>query len=248
MADGTFRAYARAISRGCIALAYAMLMTAPMASDPTWAAGAYAVDDSDITDPGKCEVDSWVSSSVSRHVSANTNPTCGVPFAFPLEISAQITRANAAGSWTTTAQPQLKVNFVPSGVGAIGVGIAGIVTYDFIDRQTSGAEIYVPVTLTPNKDLRINLNLGWLYDQPTNLNWVTWGVSAELSVTDIVTLIGEVYVQSGHAIRPASTAWPRVQTGIRFTPRESFDIDVIYGRNINGENRNWFTLGLNLRF
>jgi hypothetical protein len=29
---------------------------------------------------------------------------------------------------------------------------------------------------------------------------------------------------------------------------EAFDIDLIYGRNIAGENANWLTLGLNLRF
>ena len=31
-------------------------------------------------------------------------------------------------------------------------------------------------------------------------------------------------------------------------PAEAFDIDLIYGRNIAGENANWLTLGLNLRF
>jgi len=41
---------------------------------------------------------------------------------------------------------------------------------------------------------------------------------------------------------------PRVQVGLRFTPVEAFDIDVIYGRNITGENANWITLGTTIRF
>jgi hypothetical protein len=29
---------------------------------------------------------------------------------------------------------------------------------------------------------------------------------------------------------------------------DAFDIDFIYGRNLTGENANWGTLGLNVRF
>jgi hypothetical protein len=41
---------------------------------------------------------------------------------------------------------------------------------------------------------------------------------------------------------------PRAQVGLRWTPAESVDFDVIYGRNIAGENAHWFTLGVNFRF
>ena len=40
----------------------------------------------------------------------------------------------------------------------------------------------------------------------------------------------------------------RAQLGLRYTPIESLDIDLIYGRNISGENANWITVGLNVRF
>ena len=32
------------------------------------------------------------------------------------------------------------------------------------------------------------------------------------------------------------------------TPIDTIDFDVIYGRNIGGENANWITLGMNVRF
>jgi len=42
--------------------------------------------------------------------------------------------------------------------------------------------------------------------------------------------------------------WPRFQTGVRYRPNEIFSVDVIYGRNINGENVNWLTIGTTIRF
>ena len=41
---------------------------------------------------------------------------------------------------------------------------------------------------------------------------------------------------------------PRAQIGVRFTPQDNIDLDLIYGHNITGENSHWLTVGLNLRF
>ena len=46
----------------------------------------------------------------------------------------------------------------------------------------------------------------------------------------------------------ASVIQPRVQTGVRYRPNDIFSVDVIYGRNITGENSNWITLGTTIRF
>ena len=45
-----------------------------------------------------------------------------------------------------------------------------------------------------------------------------------------------------------SVVRPRFQTGVRYRPNEIFSIDVIFGHNITGENANWITVGLNVRF
>ena len=36
--------------------------------------------------------------------------------------------------------------------------------------------------------------------------------------------------------------------GLRYRPNEIFSVDVIYGRNILGENANWITIGTTIRF
>jgi hypothetical protein len=35
---------------------------------------------------------------------------------------------------------------------------------------------------------------------------------------------------------------------VRYRPNEIFSLDIIYGRNIMGENANWITFGTTIRF
>jgi hypothetical protein len=76
----------------------------------------------------------------------------------------------------------------------------------------------------------------------------TYGVGFEWSFDKQLTLIGEVFGLAGQSVEPSSRTNPRTQLGLRFMVVESIDIDVIYGRNILGENANWITFGLNVRF
>lgn len=95
-----------------------------------------------------------------------------------------------------------------------------------------------------------------MYDSTTKINYATWGGGFEWNFVKPLTLIGEVYGQSGRLVTPEpdaapsnnSVREPRSQLGLRYTPKENIDFDVIWGRNITGENSNWVTLGVNLRF
>jgi hypothetical protein len=57
----------------------------------------------------------------------------------------------------------------------------------------------------------------------------------------------EAFGQAGQSDTP-SAVQPRFQTGVRYRPNEIFSVDLIYGRNISGENANWITLGTTFRF
>jgi hypothetical protein len=61
------------------------------------------------------------------------------------------------------------------------------------------------------------------------------------------TLTGEVFGLAGIA-DAVSVTQPRFQLGLRFRPIDRFNIDVIYGRNLTGENANWITLATIVRF
>jgi hypothetical protein len=106
----------------------------------------------------------------------------------------------------------------------------------------------VPFTIQASKDLRININAGWLYDAEERINYGAYGAGFEWNFVQPLTLIGEVFGLAGQRQEGRSVTEPRAQIGLRWTPAEAFDIDLIYGRNIAGENANWLTLGVNLRF
>ena len=102
----------------------------------------------------------------------------------------------------------------------------------------------------------INLNGGWLYDNVAKISYLAWGAGFEWGFVDKFTLIGEVFGQAGALPAanpgdpppPNSIREPQTQFGVRFTPQDNIDIDLIWGHNITGENAQWSTLGVNLRF
>ena len=113
---------------------------------------------------------------------------------------------------------------------------------------TIGSNVNVPFTVQATKDLRININGGWLYDATAHMGYGTYGAGFEWNFVQPLTLIGEVFGLAGQRQEARRVTEPRAQIGLRWTPVAAFDIDLIYGRNITGENANWLTLGVNLRF
>ena len=116
-----------------------------------------------------------------------------------------------------------------------------------ITGASTGGFINVPVTFQIQDKLRVNVNAGWLYDNSAKIHYLTWGAGFEWNFIKPFTLIGEVYGQTGRL--PAAEAdeaplsktivQPRAQIGVRFTPRDNVDLDLIYGHNITGENSHW---------
>jgi hypothetical protein len=136
------------------------------------------------------------------------------------------------------------------------LAIEGGGSWDLITGANTGSFFFIPVTFQLRKDFRINLNGGWAYDNVAKINYATWGAGFEWSFAGPFKLIGEVYgqlgrlppVNDGDPPPDRSIVQPKVQLGVRYTPQDKIDVDVIWGHNINGENAHWLTLGVNLRF
>lgn len=220
------------------------------------AGGAFIVDDVEIGKPGDCKVESWVQTATNHDFAAVTSPACVVDLGLPVELGAQLQRSRSGDAWTSAAGPKAKINIVPVETGKLGLGLAGSINWNLANGQHLGNLIYVPVTYQLNDAFRINANGGWSYDAVARLSHAYWGAGFEWNFVEPVTLIGEVFgfygnlpaVEEGEAPSPRAIREPRAQVGLRFTPVKSMDVDVIYGRNINGENAHWLTLGVNLRF
>jgi hypothetical protein len=220
------------------------------------AGGAFVVDDAAIGKPGECKVESWMSLASNHDMLAVTQPACVVNLGIPVELGGTLARSRSSDVWQTGAGPKAKVNLLPVETGRVGVGIAGSAVWNVATGKHLFNLLYVPVTFQPRDNFRINLNAGWQYDGTARLNYAFWGAGFEWNFTEPLTLIGEVFglagalpaVNPGDPPSPNSTVEPRAQLGLRYTPQKDIDIDVIWGHNITGENAQWITLGLNVRF
>jgi hypothetical protein len=95
--------------------------------------------------------------------------------------------------------------------------------------------------------MRINAIAGWLWDRTVNRHYLTYGMGFDWKLTDVLQWTIEAFGQAGASDDPYVIR-PRFQTGLRYRPNEIFSVDVIYGRNISGENANWITIGTTIRF
>jgi hypothetical protein len=229
--------------------ALSVLAAAIFISSDAWCAGAaYAVDTAEVSEAGSCKVESWVSSASNHDFFSAVTPACVINFYRPVEVSIQLNRSRSDDEWSTGATPKLKTNLVPSGIGTWGVAVAAGGSFDLITREISGAFAYVPATLRLSENARINLNGGWQWDRIVDRNYLLYGAGFDLRTSDnIWTLTGEVFGLAGVA-DVSSVTQARFQVGLRFRPVNRFNVDVIYGRNFNGENADWITIATTIRF
>jgi hypothetical protein len=209
--------------------------------------GAYAVDAADISETGSCKVESWLSSATNADFSAVANPSCVVDVFRPVELSVLTNRSRSDGDWSTTVAPKAKTNLVPTGIGKFGFSFYAGGQFDALTGENVAAFAVVPATYRLSETMRINLNGGWLWDRTLDRHYLTYGVGFDWKFTNVLQWTIEAFGQAGAADIP-SVVRPRFQTGVRYRPNEIFSVDVIYGRNITGENANWLTLGTTIRF
>ena len=212
------------------------------------AGGAFVVDNSEIAKPGDCKVKSWVSFASNADFLGVTSPACVANLGRPVELGFSLARFRSGDEWGSEFLLKGKTNILPAGIGKIGLGFSGAVAFDLLTGENSASVINVPATFEIFDQFKINVNAGWLHIRAEDLDRFTYGTGFEWDFVKQLTLIGEVFGLAGHDVKPSSRTEPRAQLGLRFKPIENVDIDVIYGRNILGENANWITLGLTVRF
>ena len=212
------------------------------------AGSAYAVDTSDVNPPGWCKFDIWYSRASNRDLTAVGNPDCVVDIGRPVEFNAQLSRSRSDGDWTTSVAPKAKTNIIPSAIGSLGLGVSASATYDLINRETTSISVNVPATLPFSKEFRINVNGGWSWDRTVDRQYLTYGVGVDWRTPNNVHMLTvEIFGQVGPSQDVSTVTQPRFQAGLRWRPIDEFSVDVIYGRNISGENANWITFAVTFR-
>jgi hypothetical protein len=225
--------------RLCAVAALALGLLAPSGAAQA-AGGAFAVDDAGVDDPGACKVEAFASLARNDDFMGVVAPACVISLGRPLDIGVQFDRSRSDGEWGTGLALKAKTAIVPFTDDAFfGVAISGGVGFDLTARETAEWFVTVPVSIRLSKIFQVNLNIGGVRDKFEHRSFVTWGAGFELMLGERFTLLGEVFGQSSER--------PGAQLGLRFTPHEKVDFDIIYGRNLN-ERSDWITAGVNLRF
>jgi len=228
-------------------IAVVALLAGLSAGEARAANGAYAVDAADISEVGSCKVESWMSAATNTDFSLVANPSCVVDPFKPVELSLLTNRARSDGDWSTTIAPKAKMNIAPTGIGRFGFSVFGNASFDALTGENLTLAAVIPATYRLSETMRINLHGGWLWDRSVDRHYFTYGLGFDWKFTGTLQWTIEAFGQAGASDRP-SVVQPRLQTGVRYRPNEIFSVDLIYGRNITGENANWITLGTTVRF
>jgi hypothetical protein len=209
---------------------------------------AFAVDTAEISETGSCKIESWYSAASNQDAIAIVNPSCVVEMlGRQIEVGAQLARQRTDEDWASSITPRVRTKLIPTAIGSFGLAIAAGASFDLATLEATSAFTYVPATLRLSEVMRINLNAGWLWDGTVDRNYLTYGIGYDWKFTDVLTLTLEAFGQVGSS-EIAAVVEPRFQAGLRYRPVDRFSVDLIYGRNINGENANWITLAMTIRF
>jgi hypothetical protein len=230
------------------AFAFAALVVLLAAVPQAFAArlgGSYNVDDAEIGKVGSCEFETWGSFAANRDHIAVVSPACVVNLGGPIELGANLVDQRSNGDRDSFVALTAKAVPIPIQSG-FGLAVEGAIVYDPRDRTGSGAIVNIPVTFELTDQFRFNVNFGAQFNSgdPRGL-FTTGGVGFSWNFVPQFpqwSVLAEVYGLIG-----PGQAGPRYQSGIRYSPTNDIDWDVIYGRNLTGESANWITVALTVR-
>jgi hypothetical protein len=234
---------ARLVSRACAVPLLWLLLPDPARS----AGGAFLVDDADVAPLGTCESENFVSAAANHDLTGLLSTACTVKIGVPTELSPYYQGSVSGGLSTSVYGLQAKVLAIDTATYGLSTTAGSFV--DTATRTVSGF-LNVPMTYEFTPTFRIHLDTGWLHDsRVNNIDYATGGVGFEWDFLPTLSLQGEVYIQQGRQslIAPPRATSSRTQLGLQWTPSPKVDLDLIFGKNVDGKGGNWITLGVNFR-
>lgn len=204
------------------------------------AGGAHVVDDSEVESPGTCHVDGYVSRSSGDQWLVYTAPACTRWAMSHLEIGGFVSHA------ITCDRTDTLVGFTPKWTlrmqnKGLGIALSGSLNYGIDQRRLESASLIMPITLPVGADLRLHANAGWIWTRAGNTHDMFFGGQAEYLITPHLEVMAEGFSRDEGKIGG--------QTGLRLTTDAGhLDIDLLYGRYVDGITPGTSTFGMTLRF
>jgi hypothetical protein len=211
---------------------------------PAIAARPFVVDDARVTDPGACQVETWLKRNPGSH-EVWALPACNVA-GVEFTAGGGVQSTNASGqSDQRDYQFQGKTLFRPLTTNDWGWGLAvGVVRHADIalrENLLANRYFYIPVSKSFADDRFVLLtNLGVVDNRDEKRRGVLWGAGGEYYLTQRTVLLGEVY---------GATGFDRFsQVGVRYwIVPDHVQVDTTYGFQWNGDHRTeWFTVGFRI--
>lgn len=205
------------------------------------AGGAFFVDNAGVDDSGTCKVEAWASGSESGDRVFAIAPACAVSLGQAVELGVQYDRVKFDGEWTSAGALKAKTSLIPlTDHVQFGAAVSGAAILSFETKEIAAYTLNVPFSFRVAAPLQLNFQVGGIWERATGHEHFTWGAGFELVLTPRLAFVGEVFsLASEHR---------GAQAGLRYTPHEKIDFDLIYGHNLAGERADWLTLGMNVRF
>lgn len=228
----------------------ALIVFSAFIAEAAKAAGtAYNVDTSEVSD--SCKLESWASFAKNRDVFSALSASCGFEFYKWTEVSAQFNRSRADGDWTSGFTPKVKIKLKESDVGVFGLAVSTFGTFDTATGDNTSYTILVPSTVRLSNVTRVSLNLGYTRDNVLRRDFLSYGAGIDVRTlkNDWIATF-EVFGLAGGSDESVSRSVvrPRAQVGLRWRPVDAWSADILYGRNLSGENSHWITFATAYRF
>lgn len=204
-----------------------------------WAGRPFFTDDAGLTTPETCQVETWVQFNANHDHDLWALPACNPNGNFEITVGMNQLQTRSDGDQDSyflqgkTLFREMKTNSWGTGL-AFGVirSRHGNVGSDFI---------YLPLSSSfADDDLIIHANLGWLKNHSSGSNRTTWGLGAEYSLTERVSVFSEAF--GDDVIRPI------IHTGLNLSiiPNK-INLNITGGRDLAIDTeRNFYSIGLNV--
>jgi hypothetical protein len=204
------------------------------------AGGHYRVDDADVVEFGRCQVETWYSRASGDNWETVVAPACH--FVRDLEVTLEWNTVRDEGERGGSLVLEAKRLLPERARGRLLSSVVAGTSYETRNGEFKNVYLYVPASLDAADALTLHANLGWRWEEADG-HLTIWGAAAEWRALPHLHLIGEVFGDG----RGRSGQ----QVGLRpvlIDDRLHLDIAVAWDRLAGPEGSTWFTFAVNLVF
>ncbi len=226
--------------RHALRLAGALLCLAPAFAV---AGGHYIVDDANLIEANRCELELWHTRIDGGGYDAFVSPTCR--FGGNYQFTAVFGNERDEGENEQVYGFEAKTLFTQLDTHGYGIGLVVGSEYLTETSQWETLFAFVPFTL-PLADERalVHVNLGWERERSEETrNTLAWGLGSEVEIVGPLGVVAEIHGNDRSGRESSIQAGPRLAL-----LNDSVLLDATFGRELGGDNTRTYTLGMTYAF